>query len=136
MPIYAPTATSYPTGVVTITSTDGTTYQSIQESIGSYIYEIINVYLKANSIEQLLNQITFQKYDSNGNIQSVKTIPTVDPTQYQSSLNIEFENSQYILDGKLNIFYNVDANEEVFMNLTVNTLDRIVFLDREETNEI
>ena len=124
MATYVPTRTKYTTGVITIISNDDTSYESIQESIGSYIYEIKKVYLKSNSIEQILIPISFRKYDVNGNAEVVKTIPTVDPTQYQPSLNIDFDSNKYILDGHLNISYALNPNEEVYFYLDTLTLNK------------
>jgi hypothetical protein len=93
MAIYTPTVTNYPSGVVIIESEDGTSYNTIQESLsGSHNYQINEVYLKANDISQILQPITFERYDSNGDILQDKRIPAVDPFSFQPSIKIDFNN--------------------------------------------
>lgn len=124
MALHVPTRTKFPSGVITIISNDDTSYESIQESVGNYIYEIKKVYLKSDDLQQILIPISFRKYDVNGNVEVVRAIPTVDPTQYQPSLNIEFDSNKYVLDGHLNISYSINPNEVVFFYLDVVTLNK------------
>jgi len=124
MAIYTPTVTTYPSGVVVIESEDGTTYDAIQQSVsGSHNYQINEVYIKANDISQILQPITFQKYDANGDILQDKRIPTVDPFSFQPSIKINFKNKDYILDGRLEIDYSIKPNEKVFFFLQTTVLD-------------
>ena len=55
--IYSPSVTTYPDGVVTVASTDGTTYNQIITSMGSFIYGVSNMYINANDGSQLLQPI-------------------------------------------------------------------------------
>lgn len=124
MATYTPTVTNYPSGVVIIESEDGTSYNTIQESIsGSHNYQINEVYLKANDISQILQPITFERYDSNGDILQDKRIPAVDPFSFQPSIKIDFNNKDYILDGRLEIDYSLKPNEKVFFYLDTTVLD-------------
>lgn len=114
------TPTSYPNEIVTITSQDDTTYDQIQQSLGSFIYEVKNIYLKSNSTDQILEPLRLNKYDSNGNISYINTIPIVDPTQYQPAVNIKWDKfKKYVLDGKSSISFNMLGNETVYMRLEV-----------------
>jgi hypothetical protein len=61
MPIYIPTVTTFTNGVVTVASTDTTPYSSILESMGSFIYGISEMYLKANSNSQILQSYQFNR---------------------------------------------------------------------------
>ena len=47
MPIFIPTITTYVNGVVTVASLDATPYSSIIQSMGSFVYGIREMYLKA-----------------------------------------------------------------------------------------
>ena len=124
MATYTPTFTNYPSGVVIIESEDGTSYNTVQESIsGSHNYQINEVYLKANDLSQLLQPIGFQKYDSNGDILQDKRIPAVDPFSFQPSIKINFKNTDYILDGRLEIDYSLKPNEKVYFYLDTTVLD-------------
>ncbi len=99
MATHTPTAVVYPNGVVTVESLDGTSYESILESLGSKQYIMTDVYIQSGSVPQMLEPIGFFKYDTNGNIIDNKVIPTVDPNQDQLSLNIDFKSKDYVLDG-------------------------------------
>jgi len=87
--IYAPTTTFYPNGVFTISSNDATPYFVIQNSMGSFLYQIFYIYLQGNSPEQVLQPISFRTYDVNGEIKSFINVTTIDPYQYQNSLFIK-----------------------------------------------
>jgi hypothetical protein len=65
MPIIIPTITNFVNGVVTVTSTDATPYSSILNSMGSFVYGVREMYLKANSNTQILQSYQFNKYDVN-----------------------------------------------------------------------
>ena len=122
MPSYTPVVVVYPSGVVSVESVTDTSYDQILASMGSMMYQIRELYLKTNSINQLLEPISFQKYDANGNIVNQKTVPTADPFQYQTSLSIEFKSKGYILDGKLSIEFSILPSEIVFFYLDTNVL--------------
>lgn len=111
MGVHVPSSAFFPNGVVEISSSDGSTYDEIIQSLGSINYYIKEIYIQSVGIEQILEFLTFQKYDVNGNIQRVEEIPTVDPTQYRNSINLDFEHTDYILDGKLSIGYDILPSE-------------------------
>ena len=113
MAVHTPTSQVFANGVVTISSLDGTDYASILESLGSKQYIITDIYVQSNSVAQILEHLGFFKYDTNGNIEDKKVVPTVDPNQPQLSLNIDFKTKGYILDGKLYIDYAIQPNEQV-----------------------
>ena len=89
MPIYIPTITTYVNGVVTVASLDATPYSSIVQSMGSFMYGVTEMYLKANSNSQILQSYQFNTYDVNGTLKSYVDIPTIDPYQFQTSLFIK-----------------------------------------------
>jgi hypothetical protein len=124
MAVYTPTSTNYPSGVITLESTSATPYEEIQESMGSSSYQIKNIYLKTDSTTQILQPLILRKYDSNGDIDITSVVPTVDPYQKQTSLNIGVDSNNYILDGKLNISYEILSNENVSINLDTIKLDK------------
>jgi len=128
MATHTPTSTVFPNGVVTISSLDSTTYETILQSLGSTQYIMTDVYIQAGSVPQMLEPIGFFKYDSNGEITDNKVIPTVDPNQDQLSLNIDFKTKGYILDGKLYIDYNIQPNEQVNFYIGNITSDNAEFL--------
>ena len=79
MPSYIPTITTYNNGVITVVSTDGTSYESILNSMGSFVYGVEEVYVKTNSNEQILKGFQVEQYDVSGYVKSFSQKPTVDP---------------------------------------------------------
>jgi hypothetical protein len=122
MPTYIPTVTTFVNGVVSVTSTDGTSYQSILNSMGSFVYGVDEVYLKANSNSQILNGFTVEQYDVNGYIKSFEQKPTIDPYQYQKSVFFKMARENVVLNGQTTFDMNILPNEVVFMNIYVNEL--------------
>jgi hypothetical protein len=115
MPSYFPTITSYVNGVVTVTSTDTTPYSSIIQSMGSYIYGIREMYLKANSNNQILQSYQFNRYDVNGTLESYVDIPAIDPYQFQSSLFLKLAKNNVFFDGRTSLNFNLLPNETLYI---------------------
>lgn len=133
MASHTPTSTFFPLGVVIIESEDSTDYNTIQEALSSSENYLINkIYLKSNDISQILQPITFRKYDSNGNIDEDKTIPTVDPFSFQPSLDIDFVGKEHILDGTVEIIYNIKPSEVVYFYLDTTVIDNVNLLGNQK----
>jgi hypothetical protein len=115
MPTYSPTITTYVNGVVTVTSTDTTPYNSIINSMGSFIYGIREMYLKANANSQILQSYQFNRYDVNGTLESYVDVPTIDPYQFQSSLFLQLAKDNVILDGRTSLDFTLEPNETLFI---------------------
>jgi hypothetical protein len=119
MPTYIPTIITNPNGLVTIISTDATSYQSILNSMGSFVYAVHSVYMKTNSNEQILNGFTVEQYDVNGYIKSFNQKPTIDPYQYQKSIFFKLIKENVVLNGQTTFDISVLPNEVIFMILEV-----------------
>ena len=115
MPIYIPTITTFVNGVVTVTSTDATPYSSIIQSMGSFIYGIKEMYLKANSNNQILQSYQFNRYDVNGTLESYVDVPTIDPYQFQSSLFLKLAKDNVVLDGRTNLNFILQPSETLYI---------------------
>ncbi len=115
MPIFAPTITNYPNGVVTVASNDATPYSSIIQSMGSFMYGVNEMYLKANDNSQILQSYQFQRYDVNGTLESFVDAPTIDPYQFQSSLFFKLTKDNVVLDGRTNLDFTVLPSESLYM---------------------
>jgi hypothetical protein len=111
--IYSPSVTSFPNGVVTVASTDSTSYSQITNSMGSYVYGISKIYVRANNASQLLKPMTFTQYDVNGVIEQYSQIITVDPYQYQSSTFFDLTQKNVVLNGRNNLTFSVLPSENV-----------------------
>lgn len=116
------TTTTFNNGVISVQSTDGTSYESILNSMGSFVYGVDKVYLKANSNSQILNGFKVEQYDVNGYIKSFEQKPTIDPYQYQKSVFFKMTKENVVLNGQTTFDLNVLPNEVVYMNIYVNQL--------------
>ena len=115
MPIYIPTITTFVDGVVTVRSTDTTPYSTIVQSMGTFVYGISEIYLKANSNSQILQSYQFNRYDVNGTLQSYVDIPTIDPYQFQSSLFFKLAKGNVVLNGRTNLDFEVLPSESLYI---------------------
>jgi hypothetical protein len=131
-----PTIVSYPNGVLTVVSTDGTSYESILNSMGSYVYAIQNLYLKANSNEQILEGFTVEQYDVNGYIKSFNQKPAIDPYQYQNSLFFNLIKENIVLNGQTTFDMNILPNEVVYLNIYTLELSLKDYLDDNSSLDI
>ena len=117
MPVFIPTITTYVNGVVTVTSTDPTPYSTIIQSMGSFIYEVGEIYLKSNANSQILQSYQFNKYNVNGNLESYVQVPAIDPYQFQSSIFVKLVKENVFLDGRTNLDFTILPNESLYMIL-------------------
>jgi hypothetical protein len=122
MPTYIPTITTFNNGLVSVISTDGTSYESIINSMGSFVYGVEVVYMKANSNEQILNGFTIEQYDVKGYIKSFEQKPTIDPYQYQKSVFFRLAKENVVLNGQTTFDLNILPNEVVYLIIQVNEL--------------
>lgn len=122
MPIYIPTITTFVNGVVTVTSTDATPYSSIIQSMGSFIYGIKEMYLKANSNNQILQSYQFKRYDVNGTLESYVDVPAIDPYQFQSSLFLKLAKDNVVLDGRTDLNFILQPSETLYIILYTSQL--------------
>lgn len=122
MGVVLATAKVYPNGVLSVISTDGTSYESILNSMGSFVYGVNSVYVKANSNEQILKGFRVEQYDVNGYIKSFEQKPTIDPYQYQRAVNFKMNKDNVVLNGQTTFDISVLPNEVIFMNIYVNQL--------------
>ena len=122
MGIVVATTTTFTNGAISVISIDGTSYESILNSMGSFVYGVDNVYLKTNSNSQILNGFTVEQYDVNGYIKSFDQKPTVDPYQYQKSVFLKMTKENVVLNGQTTFNIDMLPNEVVFMVIYVEQL--------------
>jgi hypothetical protein len=115
MPLYIPTITTFVNGVVTVTSTDATPYNTIINSMGSFVYGIKEMYLKANSNNQILQSYQFNRYDVNGALESYVDVPAIDPYQFQTSLFLKLAKDNVFLDGRTNLNFILQPSETLYL---------------------
>lgn len=122
MGVVLATTTTYPNGVVSVISTDGTPYESILNSMGSFVYGVDSVYMKANSNTQILNGFKVEQYDVKGYIKSFEQKPTIDPYQYQKSIFFKLTRENVVLNGQTTFDMNILPNEVIYMVIYVEQL--------------
>jgi hypothetical protein len=116
------TITNYPNSVVSVISTDSTSYPTLLNSMGSFVYGIRELYLKANDNSQILQSYKFNRYDVNGTLQSFYEVPLIDPYQYQSSLFAKMQKNDVYLDGRTNLNFSILPNETLYMIIYTNQI--------------
>jgi hypothetical protein len=122
MPIFIPTITTYVNGVVTVASLDATPYSSIIQSMGSFVYGIREMYLKANSNSQILESYQFNRYDVNGTLESYVDVPVIDPYQFQTSLFLKLAKDNVVLDGRTSLDFTLLPSESLYLIFYTNQL--------------
>jgi hypothetical protein len=77
------------------------TYQQIKQSLGRQVYEVTNLYIYSQNINQLLGVIQYQIFDSNGNQNYSSIATTIDPYE-GNSVAIDIDLRDYLQDFILN----------------------------------
>jgi hypothetical protein len=94
-------------------------YNTIQQSISQgFQYGVNGLYMKANSISQLLEVITLEKNNRRGIFEVKEFVPTVDPYQLVSAITSDVvdqkQHEQLTFDGKQVFVMPIQASETVF----------------------
>jgi hypothetical protein len=131
--IYSPTIQIYPNGVVTVSSLDATSYNALINSMGSWVYKINTMYLKANQLVQFTNPLLFNEYDVNGTRQSFFQVMPVDPYQFQTALNFNLVMDDVVLNGRTTLSNTLNPNEIVFLVIRTEALTNKLYLQGKDT---
>jgi hypothetical protein len=133
MPIFIPTVTTYVNGVVTVVSTDTTPYSTIIQSMGSFVYGVSEMYLKANSNNQILQSYQFNRYDVNGTLESYVDVSVIDPYQFQTALNFDLVMNDVVLNGRTTLSFTINPNEVVFLVVRTEAMTNRMYLQSKDT---
>lgn len=131
--IYNATVQTYSNGVVSVSSLDATSYNALINSMGSWVYKINTIYLKANQLTQFSNPLLFNEYDVNGTRQSFFQITPVDPYQYQTALNFNLVMDDVVLNGRTTLSTTLNPNEIVFLVIRTDALTNRLYLESKDT---
>jgi len=119
-------------GVVSVRNLEPSpSYATIQSSFGSSMYKLDNLYYKAKSVAQLQQQLLFTKYNSNGNIEKEVLPLAIDPYQFQTVLNVDTTDKNFVFDGQLTYFLPLEVFETCYMFFTVRELNVRDFLPKD-----
>lgn len=78
------------------------TYNQVKQSLGAQVYEITNLYIYSENINQLLGVIQYQIFDSNGNQNYSSIATTIDPYEGNGvAIDIDLRDylQSFILNG-------------------------------------
>lgn len=94
-------------------------YNVIQQSISQgYQYGVNGLYMKANTISQLLETISLEKNNRRGIFEAKEFVPTVDPYQFVSAITSDVvdqkSREQLTFDGRQTFVLPIQSTETVF----------------------
>jgi hypothetical protein len=94
-------------------------YNVIQQSIGQgYQYGVNGLYMKADTVSQLLQSVTLEKNNRRGIFEQKIFVPTIDPYQLVAALNAdvvdEGQHESLTFNGLQNFVVPIEAGENVF----------------------
>lgn len=128
MGVFSVVTTSYPSGVVTISSTDSTPYPEIQASMGSVQYGLDELYMVAGTNDQILQPLSYREYNVNGNVRKNIDTPVISPYQYQPALYLKPTNNKIVFNGNTNLTFTVLPLQSVRMIFYVTELANAMLL--------
>lgn len=98
---------------IQVSSISGVSYNQIQQSIGTYFYEIKNIYIYSSNINQLLQPIGLKKFTKSGSKEIKVLQPMIDPYQQTSALNQTMLGLDYVFDSNNGFYPTISANTSV-----------------------
>ena len=97
---------------IEISSQGDITYEELKESQVGNSYKINTINVNSQDSPQILNCLSFDYKDANGNSKTHVVCPTVDPYQYQKSI-MYIDIGEVIFDGETNTQYAIEGNATV-----------------------
>jgi len=113
MPTVPPNISTLSTPAIQVSSVSGVSYYQIQQSIGTFVYLINNIYMYSSNINQLLQPIGLKKYNKFGDKHIRVLQPMVDPYQSSSALNQTMLGLDYMFDSNNGFYPTISANTSV-----------------------
>jgi hypothetical protein len=117
---YKSVITTIPSGVVSVTSTDGTPYNTIINSQSGYVYGLIETYIHTLNVDQLFQPYLYNRYDVNGNIESYTENVLIDPYQIINARKYKALKDNVFFDGRTSMAFTILPNE--IINLVIYVL--------------
>ena len=96
---FPPTAQTLSVPAVAVTSSSDLSYDTLNNSIGSFAYRVNNIYQYATNINQLLQPLYLKKFNKFGDKNVMYLATTIDPYQYTSALTTSTKELAYNFDG-------------------------------------
>jgi len=102
------TTTTGNTSIIQVNEEGSVSYSEVNNSIGTYVYGMISLYMNASSFDQFNNNIQVVTVDSNGNAKQTSLILPIDPFQSAPSYLLDLKNKGIVMDG--NTFFQITLN--------------------------
>jgi hypothetical protein len=102
------TTTTGNTPIITVGEEGNVSYSEINNSIGTYVYGMVSLYMNATSFDQFNNNIQVITVDSNGNATQTSLILPIDPFQTAPSYLLDLKSKGIVVDG--NTFFQITLN--------------------------
>jgi hypothetical protein len=115
MATYKSVITIIPSGVVSVISADGTSYNTILNSQSGYVYGLLETYINTSSVEQLFEPYLYNRYDVNGNIQSYTENVLIDPYQIITASLFKPLKDNVIFDGRTSMAFTILPNQIIHL---------------------
>jgi hypothetical protein len=102
------TTTTGNTSIIQVNEEGNVSYSDINNSIGTYVYGMVSLYMNATSFDQFNNNIQVVTIDSNGNATQTSLILPIDPFQSAPSYLLDLKSKGIVVDG--NTFFQITLN--------------------------
>lgn len=136
MPDYNPTITTQVNPIVSAVTGGAVSYEEINQSIGTFIYQLESLYVYTPSnISQLLRPIYLRKYNKAGDRSERYLFMTIDPFQLVAALQVDFQELDYRFDSNNNFYIDIEPNTTLVMKITIKEMSpNNFFPEPEEDN--
>lgn len=102
------TTTTGNTSIIQVGEEGSVSYSEVNNSIGTYVYGMVSLYMSATNYDQFNNNIQVITIDSNGNATQTSLILPIDPFQNAPSYLLDLKNKGIVADG--NTFFQITLN--------------------------
>ena len=126
--LYAPIITVSPTPFISVDTSDLTSYDEIQETQGTIVYQAESLYFQANTIDQINEPIDVEIYNADGKLEKNKRVNVADTNQFQPIKNIDLKKEPIIFDGRTRINLNLLPLENIKLYFNTRQLEPTDFL--------
>jgi hypothetical protein len=123
------------TPAISITMSGNSTYSQFKQSLGSIVYYINRVYLYSANLQQIQGVFSYSKYDSDGNQNLQSIISAISPYQDQSSIYLELEDKNLVIDGRDYVRFNMQPNTSLSLKAYCFKISVSQEYDEEGNNE-
>ena len=111
------TTTTGNQSIIQVNEEGNVRYSEINNSIGTYVYGMVSLYMSAVNFEQFNNNIQVVTVDSDGTATRTSLILPIDPFQSAPSYLLDLKSKGIIVDGNTFFQITLDALENVLIQM-------------------